>query len=153
VTYTPNVGYVGADSFTFRANDGALNSAPAAISITVNAPLVVTTASLPTATQGVFYTTTMAKSGGQPSYTWSVSLGSLPTGLTLSSAGVLSGIPSGSGVQSAFRVRVTDGLANTADSGDLVLTITASPLNITTASLPDGTDTVYYSATLAASGG
>jgi hypothetical protein len=34
-TYTPNTGYLGADSFTFRVNDGALDSAPATVSILV----------------------------------------------------------------------------------------------------------------------
>ena len=36
VTYTPNAGYEGADSFSFRANDGTEDSAPATVSITVN---------------------------------------------------------------------------------------------------------------------
>ncbi len=36
-TYTPTSGYVGADSFTFRANDGTANSNLATVSITVTA--------------------------------------------------------------------------------------------------------------------
>jgi hypothetical protein len=39
VTYIPNFNYSGPDSFTFTANDGQTNSAPATISITVNPPL------------------------------------------------------------------------------------------------------------------
>ena len=35
VTYTPNLGYGGPDSFTFKANDGEADSAPATVSITV----------------------------------------------------------------------------------------------------------------------
>ena len=35
VTYTPTTGYTGADSFTFRVNDGTVNSANATVSITV----------------------------------------------------------------------------------------------------------------------
>ena len=35
VTYTPNSGYGGSDSFTFKANDGTVDSAPATVSITV----------------------------------------------------------------------------------------------------------------------
>ena len=35
LTYTPAPDYHGADAFTFRANDGALSSAPASISLTV----------------------------------------------------------------------------------------------------------------------
>jgi RHS repeat-associated protein len=36
LTYTPADNYHGPDSFTFRANDGVLDSAPATVSITVN---------------------------------------------------------------------------------------------------------------------
>ena len=36
-TYTPDAGYNGSDSFTFRANDGSLNSNTATVSITVTA--------------------------------------------------------------------------------------------------------------------
>ncbi len=36
LTYTPASGYVGADSFKFSVNDGALGSTPATITITVN---------------------------------------------------------------------------------------------------------------------
>lgn len=35
--YTPSAGYAGADSFTYRARDAALSSAPATVSITVDA--------------------------------------------------------------------------------------------------------------------
>ncbi len=37
LTYTPNANYNGSDSFTFKANDGTVDSAPATIAITVNA--------------------------------------------------------------------------------------------------------------------
>src|SRR5207237_477173 len=37
VTYTPAANYNGADSFTFKANDGAVDSAAATVSITVTA--------------------------------------------------------------------------------------------------------------------
>jgi hypothetical protein len=37
-TYTPATNYIGADSFTFRANDGVLNSLTATVSLSVNAP-------------------------------------------------------------------------------------------------------------------
>jgi hypothetical protein len=38
LTYTPAAGFTGNDSFTFVVNDGTVDSAPATVSITVNAP-------------------------------------------------------------------------------------------------------------------
>ncbi|HJY09637.1 MAG TPA: discoidin domain-containing protein, partial [Nitrososphaeraceae archaeon] len=37
-TYTPTTGYVGSDSFTFKANDGTVDSNTASVSITVQEP-------------------------------------------------------------------------------------------------------------------
>lgn len=42
VTYTPAPAYAGPDSFTFKANDGVMDSRVATVSVTVNAPPVVT---------------------------------------------------------------------------------------------------------------
>lgn len=39
-SYTPNAGFVGTDSFTYRASDGLLLSAPATVTITVVVPAV-----------------------------------------------------------------------------------------------------------------
>ncbi len=36
-TYTPNTGYTGSDSFTYRSNDGSLNSNVATVSLTITA--------------------------------------------------------------------------------------------------------------------
>ncbi|HPD17106.1 MAG TPA: Ig-like domain-containing protein [Planctomycetota bacterium] len=36
VTYTPNAGFVGTDSFTYTANNGLLDSAPATVTVTVS---------------------------------------------------------------------------------------------------------------------
>jgi predicted phage tail protein len=38
LTFVPTIGFAGNTSFTFRVNDGSLNSAAATVSITVNAP-------------------------------------------------------------------------------------------------------------------
>jgi VCBS repeat-containing protein len=38
-TYTPSAGFVGTDSFTYKANDGTYDSSPAVVSIVVNGPV------------------------------------------------------------------------------------------------------------------
>jgi putative Ig domain-containing protein/IPT/TIG domain-containing protein len=71
-------------------------------------PLTVTTTSLPAATSGQAYSATLAATGGIAPYSWSVTSGSLPPGLTLNSAtGQISGTSDGSGTYS-FTVTVTD---------------------------------------------
>lgn len=75
--------------------------------VTVLAPLAVTTASLPAGTVGRPYATTLAAQGGAGPLRWAVSSGSLPAGLTLTAAGLLAGKPTTAG-SSAFTVAVTD---------------------------------------------
>ncbi len=65
-------------------------------------------ATLPDATVGLAYNQTITASGGTAPYTYSVTMGSLPTGMTLnSSTGVLSGIPT-TGGSFTFTVTATD---------------------------------------------
>lgn len=57
---------------------------------------------------GVSYTDTLTASGGSGQYTWSVSAGNLPGGLSLSPAtGLISGIPT-TAATSNFTIMVTD---------------------------------------------
>src|SRR5262245_55047969 len=67
----------------------------------------IDTKSLSHGTVGTPYSETLAASKGTPPYTWSIASGSLPTGLTLSSSGMISGTPTRSG-KSSFNVRVAD---------------------------------------------
>lgn len=63
--------------------------------------------SLPAATKGEKYSERLTASGGIAPYTWTVSSGTLPPGLKLSSSGVLSGTPTKGGVFS-FKVKAND---------------------------------------------
>lgn len=57
-------------------------------------PLAITTTGLPDATVGQPYSTVLAAEGGFPPYTWAVTEGTLPAGLSLdSNTGVISGTP------------------------------------------------------------
>lgn len=70
--------------------------------------LTVTTNSLPNGIVNVAYSVTLQASGGATPYTWSISGGTLPAGLTLTgSTGVIAGTPTTQGT-SNFTVKVTD---------------------------------------------
>jgi fibronectin type 3 domain-containing protein len=60
------------------------------------------------ATQGTVYSATLAASGGVTPYTWSITSGALPAGLTLTAAtGIIAGTPTAAGTFT-FTVKVTD---------------------------------------------
>src|SRR5688572_13963446 len=112
------------------------------INITTNSPL-------PDGVVATAYSQTLAATGGTGPRTWTVVSGSLPAGLTLSTAGVISGTPTTAGT-SNFRIRV---VAVTLHEKDFVLRIN-TPVTITTASpMPNATEDTNYSQTLTASGG
>ena len=72
-----------------------LNPVGVTLTGTAQAPTtlgITSFATLPTGTQGAKYSATLTAAGGTPPYTWALAGSSkLPTGLTLSSAGVISG--------------------------------------------------------------
>ena len=90
-------------------------------------PLTADTSSLPVATVGQPYSTTLQAGGGTGSATWSISSGSLPAGLSLDAAtGVIHGTPTAPG-QTAFA-------ATAADAGPPAQT--AAPVSLTLAVFP-----------------
>lgn len=98
--------------------------------------LVITTKTLPDARLGLSYVYQLSATGGAPSYSWSLDPATpLPPGITLSSTGVLSGIPMSLGV-TGFRVFVTDTELSVAEA-NLTLVVD-SPLVILTLSLEAG---------------
>jgi hypothetical protein len=120
----------------------------------VAAPLSVGTLTLPDGITGVPYMQTLTASGGTGNVSWAVVSGALPPGLTLSTAGVISGTPTAVNIQgSTFTVQATDS-GSPSQSAPQTLTLRiAAPLVITTASLPGAKFSGAYSQTLAASGG
>ena len=67
----------------------------------------ITTATLPGVNVGGVFSQTLAANGGTAPYTWSVSAGALPAGITLSGAGVLGGTATATGTAN-FTVQVSD---------------------------------------------
>lgn len=97
----------GAASFSARVTDARSAQATQTFSLTVAGGLSIATSTLPRGTAGSAYQQTLSATGGTPPYAWRIDSGSLPPGLTLSAAGVLSGTPSASGAF-FFSPRVTD---------------------------------------------
>jgi hypothetical protein len=118
-------------------------------------PLSVATRSLPTAVVQKPYNATLAASGGQGPYTWTITSGSLPNGISMSADGVVSGTPTTkTTTPAAITVQVTDSQKPTAAvaSGALSMTVN-DQLAITTKSLRSGAVNVPYSVTMTATGG
>jgi len=126
----------GSFMFGVQATDTAGATATATATLTIQpAPLNITTQTLPSGMMGVDYPQQqLAVSGGVSPYSWTLAGGSaLPTGMTLSTSGIVSGVPSVAGPFS-IKVTVTDS-ANGQGSATLQLTIrTPSPDLILTSS-------------------
>jgi len=72
-------------------------------------PLSITTQSLPDAQVNHAYTGTLAATGGTAPYTWALTAGVLPPGLSLdTSSGVISGTPIGGANGATLTFRVSD---------------------------------------------
>ena len=158
ITGVPTGASGGPVTLTFQVTDAAGNSASKTLTISVSAPPALTIAptSLPTATIGTSYSQTLQATGGVPPYSWRVTAGSLPAGLSLSSAGVISGTPTGTVTSTSnFTVTVTDSQTPTAasTSSNLSIRVVEPPLSVTTTLLAGGSLGTAYSQTLQAIGG
>jgi hypothetical protein len=101
--------------------------------------LQITTGNLPQAQQGSAYSEVFAATGGTTPYSWSISAGTPPSGLTMSSNGDLSGMPTSAGTFN-FTVMVADASNKTATGNFSVTTIAGSnydgPAELPRASVP-----------------
>ncbi len=125
VKFTPTA--TGTRTGTLTVYDNA-SSAPQVVALAgtgVPAPLTIATTSVQGGTVGQAYSTQLNAAGGTSPYTWSVSSGSLSTGLSLSAAGVISGTPTTAG-SSTFTATVTDASSQTIGSS-FTLTV-ANPI-------------------------
>jgi len=135
---------------TVTATNGAAPDATQNFNITIAAvPPTITSAAPSNGTDGVAYNHTYTATGTSP-ITYSVTAGALPTGLTLSTAGVISGTPTVPGNYTGT-VTATNGAAPDATQ-NFNITIAAVPPTITSAAPGNGTDSVAYNHTYTATG-
>ncbi|MBW8811532.1 MAG: putative Ig domain-containing protein, partial [Lysobacter sp.] len=155
---TPTAG--GTFNFTVTATDGNTpnqQSGSRAYSITVGAPtIVVAPTTLPGGGVAQAYSQTVTASGGTASYTFALTAGALPTGLTLASTGTVSGTPTAGGTFN-FTITATDsstGSGPFTGSRAYSVTIAASTVILPPTTLAAATVTNPYNATVnAATGG
>jgi hypothetical protein len=116
-------------------------------------PLTILTNSLPNGSINQPYAVALSPSGGITPYTWGLKAGSspLPSGLTLTSNGIISGEPTATS-NATHTFTLSDATSLTVEKA-LQLSIRAIPLSITNTSLPQGTANQSYSTTLTATGG
>jgi large repetitive protein len=148
LTGTPTA--TGTFSFTVKATDANGQSATQATSLTIATGVSTTFSAPPATVVGALYSFTLTATGGTTPYTWSVNSGTLPPGITLSSAGVLSGTPTTTG-SFTFSVNVID--KNGGISTASITLVVGTGVGLTFTPPPNGQVAVAYSDTLTATGG
>ena len=152
--FSGTVGTAGVYSFSIQVADSETPALTATQTVTYSV-LGIAQSNLPNGTANSIYATTITGIGGTGPYTFAAAPGSLPSGLTLSSAGVFGGTPSTAGTYT-FSVQVSSGGLSTSPA--LTLTINAAatqPLTVLGTSLASGSINAPYasSQSLQASGG
>jgi hypothetical protein len=133
--------------------DSAANSASRqfSISVVIDNPSIITGSPLVFGVVGTSYSQTIQVSGGLSPFTFSVTSGGLPPGLTLEgNTGAISGTPTAAGSYS-FTITVTDSMAQKV-SRDFFMAVTTM-IAVSPSSLPPATINVPYSQTLTVTGG
>ncbi len=130
LTVTPSTGLTAGnyDTQVFISSTNTTAVAALNLKLTVDRVPVaptITTDSLPNGTVNTSYTTQQLIATGDTPFTWSHSSGSLPTGLTLSSNGLLGGTPIQAGTFT-FTVSVSNGVSPSATK-QYTITIYAAP--------------------------
>lgn len=144
---------------TIAAGSGYTVGSPASATGTISnddVPVTVAPGALPDATAGQPYSQTLSASGGTAPYSFAVTSGALPPGLSLTGSGLLSGTP-GAGGDFTFAITATDGSGAPgpfSGTQNYTLTVADAVVDLPSATLPGGTAGSPYSASIpAASGG
>ena len=129
---TPAAGTSGTYPLTITANNGVSPNGTQSFTLTVNPASVAvgisTTSPLTAATLSTAYSVNVTATGGVTPYTWTMTAGSLPPGLTLTSgspSATISGTPTATGTFQ-FTLKVTDSTKPTAETATTAFLITVT---------------------------
>ncbi|HEX3746262.1 MAG TPA: putative Ig domain-containing protein [Bryobacteraceae bacterium] len=149
----------GTATFSLQVSDGQQTSAPQQLSIAIAAVTVPTSLSIASPAMltpgmvGTLYGQTLMASGGSGSYTWTLTSGALPTGLSLSPSGAITGTPTAA--QTASFTAVVNDIGGNSLPGAFTLVVASSNTVslITPNPLPDGAQGVPYNYAINVLGG
>jgi Putative Ig domain len=134
---TPTVA-VSATPLTFKATDSSNPALTKTASLTLTispATLAITTVSLPNGQVNAAYSVTLLATGGTTPYTWMLTSGTLPSGVSLTaSTGVISGTPTVAVSATPLTFQVTDS-SNPVMSKSVSLTLTIGNTSSVTVSV------------------
>ncbi|PYT23934.1 MAG: autotransporter outer membrane beta-barrel domain-containing protein, partial [Acidobacteria bacterium] len=144
----------GSYNFTIQVIDNVGGVASPAYTLIINPAMSgVAPAALPAGDAGLTYTQNLRVAGGTAPYAWSVSAGSLPTGINLTPSGpnaTLSGSAAAGNYN--FTIQVIDNVGGVASQA-YTLVINPALSGITPGTLPQGDAGVTYNQNLNVSGG
>jgi hypothetical protein len=138
-------------SILVAAQDG-ITSKTYTVAVRVNAlPIILSPGHLRAVTAERPYSKDITADHGVPPYAFSITSGSLPSGLTLASDGKLSGTPEGTGIF-VFSITATDAYGFNG-TREYTLKIKDPDITVIPACLPDAVMNSSYSQVITASGG
>jgi hypothetical protein len=118
---SPSARWWNGDASQINFSDFSANGTTMTFTVQPSGLGIATPVQLPEGFLSLAYSQTLSAYGGTPPYTWTVVSGALPSGLTLSAAGVLSGTPTAAGT-AVFNVQVVDA-ASAAAIAAMTLTV------------------------------
>ena len=153
-TFTAPAATASAQTVTLTATSVADKTQSNSVTVTIPAAPAITTTSLPTAIAGAAYSATLAGSGGIAPYTWKLTSGTLPTGMSLNATnGVLSAAAGATTAKPATSLTfvMTDSGLPTALTATATLSLTINAISVSVTApvtAVDGNDTVTVTATV-----
>jgi Putative Ig domain len=152
ITGTPTAN--GNYSFGLQVSDSSTPQQTAKMvgGIVVNPPLVITTTALGSGAVGTAFNSTLNSTGGVAPVSWSLTMGALPAGLSMSASGGISGTPTTAG-SASFTATVTDSASPPRTTSQSLTLMINSRFAVVSSAPPNGTAGTAYSFTPVLTGG